>query len=191
MRILVAFAFERMLGSLIRKVQLVLQKLRQPVRGDVNARLEPHVLGQSCGRPHVEGVAQFSRRTHHHLAQELEIVGVRFGLGPRVQSVVQPLNALFQVAFAPLGNGSALQARGPGDLRHRPLVGRHQHHRGAMNQTAVPYPTPQLLQLPSGSRWQVETDCCRHDPLSLEFPAAKYSNSRHQQEVLTFQLGLT
>lgn len=190
MSLLVSFSFERMLGSLIRKVQLVLQKLRQPVRGDVDACLQPHVLGQPSRRPHVEGVAQFSRRAHHHLAQELEIVRVRFGFGPRVKSVVQPVNALFQVAFAPLGDGSSLQARGPGDLRHGLPVGRHQHHRGAMYQTAVPCPTPQLLQLPSGSRWHVETDCCRHDPLSLVIPAAKYSSSWFQV-MLTFQLGLT
>jgi len=188
--LLVPLAFERMLGSLIRKAQLVLQELRQPVRGDVDARLEPHVLGQPRRRPHVEGIAQFSRRAHHHLAQEVEIVRVRFWLGPRVRSVVQPVNALLQVAFAPLGDGPTLQACGPGNLRHRPLVGRHQHHRGAMYQTAVPCPTPQLLQLPSGSRWHVETDCCRHDPLSLEFPAAKYSSSWFQM-MLTFQVGLT
>lgn len=189
-RLLVPLSLERVFGPLIREVQLVLEQFQHPVARDSDAGSPGHVFGQSGSGPDVEGESQLSGRSHHRLAKQIQVLRGDRRLRSGTRSVVQPLDSFLGVPLAPLRNGASFQARRLCDLPHGLSVCRQQNDLGSDDHPSIPAPTPQLLQLPAGSRWQLETDRCRHDPLSQMLPAANYSAS-WPEKMLTFPVGLT
>ncbi len=178
MLLLVPFAFERMLGSLIREAQLLLEQFHHPVGTEADAGLVGQVLGQPFGGPDGKGEAQLARGPHHRLSEEAQVRLVCPGWTSGPRSVVESFDPRLDVAFAPLPDGRLGEPRGPSNLLHGALVGRHQYHDRPSDQATVPGPTPQLLQLPAGSRWQSDSNGCWHDDSpSLGHPAAKYISS--------------